>query len=156
MGAQAFQGVSWVCWFQPGGWETSWSRPKPLITQRDQTHLVYWQRVKASSYNLESPSHTNTSCSPCVLTEQQLVAALLEATEAWWPGGGLAVLAPPTLAHQPTHKLPGPGYGKAVLLASESPKRAFLSALFNLDPFPSAVVPALKLVSTENEWVGTT
>lgn len=63
--------------------------------------------------------------------------------------------APPTLAQQPMGKLPAPGFGKAILLVSESPQKTFLSALLTLNPFPSAVVPALKLVSAENRLVGT-
>lgn len=53
----------------------------------------------------------------------------------------------PTVAQQPTHKLPPPpSTGTALVPASKSPQKSFLSALFASDPFPSAVLPALKLV----------
>ena len=60
-----------------------------------------------------------------------------------------AVPALPLLAQQPTHKLTAPRHQYSAFASfKKSPKKSFLVGLFALGPLSSAVLPALKLVSS--------
>jgi len=62
------------------------------------------------------------------------------------------VSAPPLLTQQPAHKLPALQYKHSTVAGfKKALKRAFLLAFIIPDPLPSAVLPALKLVSAANQ-----